>query len=83
MSSTTDNLIDIPHTLLIGSLNYCLIATWTDISFAVNKCVQFISKSSIMHWEAAKRIVQYLLHTREYNIMYKSEGRELRDMHIT
>ena len=74
-SNITDDLVDIPYTSLIGSLNYCSIATWPDISFAMNKCAQFMLKMSITHWEAAKRILQYLLHTREYSIMYKSEGK--------
>ena len=52
-----------------------MITTRPDISFAVNKCAQFTLKPSVTHWEAAKRIVQYLLHTREYGIMYKLEGK--------
>ena len=60
---------------LIGSLNYCSVATQPDISFAVNKCTQFTSRPSIAHWEAAKRIVCYLMHTSEYSIRYRLEGK--------
>ena len=41
-----------------------------DISYATNKCVQFTSKLMLIHWEAAKRIICYLLHTRKYGITY-------------
>lgn len=58
--------INVPYTSLIGSLNYCAIATQPDISYAMNKCTQYTSKSTITHWEAAKHIVCYLLCTREY-----------------
>ena len=67
-STIDDDLIDIPYTSLIGSVNYCSVTTRPDISFAVNKCAQFTSWPNTTHWEAAKRIVQYLLHTKEYGI---------------
>ena len=70
-----DDLIDVPYASLIGSLNYCSVATRPDISFTVNKCAQFTSRPSVTHWEAAKRIVRYLMHTSEYGIRYRSEGK--------
>ena len=74
-SSTVDDLIDVPYASLIGSLNYCSVTTQPDISFAVNKCAQFTLRPSVTHWEAAKRIVRYLMHTSEYGIRYRSEGK--------
>ena len=56
-STSTENTIDIPYVLLIGSINYCAISTHPNISYATNKCAQFTSNPNIMHWEAAKRIV--------------------------
>ena len=69
-STSIEKTLDIPYTSLIGSINYCTISTHPDISYAVNKCAQFTSNPNIIHWEAAKRIVCYLLHTREYGITY-------------
>ena len=57
VSTLDDDLIDVPYTSLIGSINYCSVTTRPDISFAVNKYAQFTSKPNITHWEAAKRIV--------------------------
>ena len=71
-STSTKKTLDIPYASLIGSINYCTISTRPDISYAVNKCAQFTSNPNIIHWEVAKRIVRYLLHTREYGITYTS-----------
>ena len=71
-STSTENTLDIPYASLIGSINYCAISTCPDISYAINKCTQFTSNRNIIHWEAAKRIVRYLLHTHEYGITYTS-----------
>ena len=62
-TNTDDKPADIPYASIIGSLNYCAIATRPDISYATNKCAQFTSRPSQVHWEAAKRILQYLLQT--------------------
>ena len=73
-STSTEKTIDIPYASLIGSINYCAISTHPDISYAANKCTQITSNPNIIHWEAAKRIVHYLLHTHEYGITYTSHG---------
>ena len=74
ISTTEDETINIPYASLIGSINYCSIFTRPDISYATNKCAQFTSKPTSEHWEAAKRIVRYLVHTKNYGIKYKSKG---------
>jgi hypothetical protein len=66
---------NVPYASLIGSINYCAIATRPDIAFATNKCAQFTSNPSLMHWEAAKRVVQYLLQTLDHGISYRQEGK--------
>jgi histone deacetylase 1/2 len=44
---------------VVGSLQY-LTHTRPDISFAVNKVCQFLSRPTEMHWEAVKRILRYV-----------------------
>ena len=73
-STNTDETIDVPYASLIGSINYCAISTRPDIAFATNKCAQFTSSPTLSHWEAARRIVRYLLNTRDYGITYRQEG---------
>jgi hypothetical protein len=33
-----------------------------------------MARPTLQHWEAAKRIICYMLHTKEYGILYKAEG---------
>ena len=53
-STDTNSTVDIPYASLIGSINYCVMSTWPDITFATNKCAQFTSRPNLSHWEAAK-----------------------------
>jgi Reverse transcriptase (RNA-dependent DNA polymerase) len=75
LSSNPNISFDIPYASLIGCLNYCSISTRPDIAYATNKCAQFASRPTIHHWEATKRIVRYLIQTKERGIMYKKEGK--------
>ena len=72
--TNADNTVDVPYASLISSINYCVVSTHPDISYATNRCAQFISRPTLHHWEAAKQIIRYLLHTKEYSILYKAEG---------
>ena len=60
---------------MIGSINYCAKSTCPNISYAPNKCAQFTSQPTVVHWGAAKHIVHYLLHTKEYSITYILDGK--------
>ena len=62
---------DLLYVTLIGSINYCRVSTCPDITHTMNKCAQYTSKLNISHWEAAKRIVRYLIQTSEYGISYQ------------
>ena len=73
-STIVDNSINILYASLIGSINYCATFTRPDISFAIHKCSQFISKPTEEHWVAAKRILRYLINTKNNGILYKSQG---------
>ena len=75
VSTNADETIDVPYASLIGSINYCAISTRPDIAYATNKCAQFTSRPTLAHWEAAKRVVRYLLNTRDYGITYRQEGK--------
>ena len=42
----------------------------------MNKCAQFTLKPSLLHWEAAKRIVKYLLESWKHGILFRRDLRE-------
>ena len=66
------------HAALIGSVNYCVVSTCPDITYTTNKCTQYASKPNVWHWEVVKRIIRYLLQTKEYGISYQREGQGIK-----
>lgn len=54
---------------LVGSLQY-LAFTRPDIAFAVNKLSQFMHSPTTDHWQAAKRVLRYLVGTPSYGISF-------------
>ena len=43
VATNEDDTVDVPYASLIGSINYCAVSTRPDISYATNRCAQFIS----------------------------------------
>ena len=74
VASPKNTTAQVPYSSMIGSLNYCSLFTRPDISFAVNKCAQFTSNPTLEHWAATNRILRYLIHTKDYGIIYKYDG---------
>jgi Reverse transcriptase (RNA-dependent DNA polymerase) len=74
-STDSNDVINIPYASLIGCINYCAVSTRPDIVYATNKCAQFSSHPTNDHWEAAKRIIRYLLYTKDNGILYKKHGK--------
>ena len=60
-----DEMADVPYRQLVGSLMYLAVATRPDISYAVQYHSQWLERPGRAHWESAKRVVRYLMGTRE------------------
>ncbi|MCO5602704.1 hypothetical protein L7F22_056840 [Adiantum nelumboides] len=54
----------IPYASAVGSLMYAMIATRTDIAFAVGVVSRYMSNLGKKHWEAVKGILRYLKATK-------------------
>ncbi|CAM8954016.1 unnamed protein product [Rhodiola kirilowii] len=59
---------------MVGGLLY-LTLTRPDISFAVNKVCQFLSKPTSEHWEAVKRIMRYIKGTANMGLKFQYSSR--------
>jgi hypothetical protein len=59
---------------LTGSLNHLAITSRPDIAFSVSRLCQFNSKPTFTHLKAARRVLRYAIHTRNYSIKYCGDG---------
>ncbi|PLW34299.1 hypothetical protein PCASD_17274 [Puccinia coronata f. sp. avenae] len=57
-----------PYPQIIGSLLWISQCTRPDISFAVNKLLQYLRDPSLSHWYAAVRILNYLVTTADLKL---------------
>ncbi|KAL1488506.1 hypothetical protein ABEB36_014972 [Hypothenemus hampei] len=62
----------IPFRQIIGSLMFLAVTTRPDIAHAVGVLSRFLDKYTYQHWNAAKRIIRYLIGTVNHGIFYKS-----------
>lgn len=58
---------------LIGGLQYVTI-TRPDIAFSVNKLCQYMHSPTTMHWQALKRVLRYLQHTKRYGLFFSKHS---------
>ena len=70
MPEEVADMCKVPYREAIGSLNYCAVATWPDIAFAVSLLAQFMENPGGTHWEAVKQIFCYLLGTKGWKLVY-------------
>ncbi|KAH9110641.1 hypothetical protein AeMF1_014629 [Aphanomyces euteiches] len=61
---------DKPYRRIVGSLLYCAMATRPDIVHAVNQLSRHLSKPHQIHMNMARRVITYLLHTRNVGLSY-------------
>lgn len=74
MSPKTDKereeMVKIPYSALIGSLQFAVNVTRLDIAFGVNLLSRYLQNPGREHWLAAKRILKYLKATTNLGMIY-------------
>ena len=58
---------------IVGMLGYLQGTSRPDISFAVHQCARFNNNPKLSHERAIKRIVRYLLDTKDEGLIYKPD----------
>jgi hypothetical protein len=75
LATSDDKLIDpTSYQQLTGSLNHLAITSRPDIAFAVSKLCQFNSNPTATHLKAARRVLRYAFHTRNFSLKYRGDG---------
>ncbi|PPQ72971.1 hypothetical protein CVT26_014516, partial [Gymnopilus dilepis] len=68
---------NVPYREAVGSLMYASMGTRPDITFATSTVAQFMDNPGWVHWEAVKKIFRYLKGTKELELVYGGETRDL------
>ncbi|KAL1939181.1 hypothetical protein VTO73DRAFT_10222 [Trametes versicolor] len=63
----------IPYREGVGMCMYIAVTTRPDIAYAVHRLASYMSNPGRPHWEALKRLVRYLLGTRDLWLVYGSD----------
>nr|GAT43053.1 polyprotein [Mycena chlorophos] len=67
----------VPYRELIGGLVWLWTATRPDLAFSVTILSRFVSNPGRPHWDAAKRVLQYLKGTRTLGLTYGGSAEQL------
>lgn len=59
-----------PYREAIGSLMYLMVGTRPDIAFAVGRLAKYVERPGMIHWQAVKRLLRYIIHTKTLGLKY-------------
>ncbi|CAK9833101.1 Retrovirus-related Pol polyprotein from transposon TNT 1-94 [Anthophora retusa] len=65
---------NVPYSEAVGSLLFAARVCRPDIEYAVNYASQFLDSYGQEHWQAVKRIIRYLIGTRDLGIIFGNSG---------
>ncbi|MCO5550336.1 hypothetical protein L7F22_003820 [Adiantum nelumboides] len=68
----------VPYASACGSLMNAMIATRSDIAFAMGMVSRYMSNPGKKHWKVVKGIMRYLKHTKSMHICYGSQDLSVR-----
>jgi hypothetical protein len=72
MPDTIAEMRNIPYRELVGGFVWLATATRPDLAFTVCVLSRFLDNLGLPHWNAAKRVLQYLKGTRTLALTYSS-----------
>jgi hypothetical protein len=69
--------ITAPFSELVGALSYCALTCRPDIAFYTSQLARVQSAPGDVHFKLAKRVLRYLINTKEHGIRYFKDGKGL------
>ena len=73
-----ERMSNVPYASTVGSLMYDMLCTRPDICFAFGLASHYQSNLGLAHWQAVKRIFQYLRGTSDMVLCYQSVDLKLK-----
>jgi hypothetical protein len=67
----------IPFREAVGSLMHVMVMTRPDIAYAVGQVAHYAQKPGKQHWRAVKRILAYLIKTKNYGLCFGRSSDQL------
>ncbi len=67
----------IPFREAVGSLMHIMVMTRPDIAYAVGQVAQYAQKQGKKHWRAVKRILAYLIKTKNFGLCFGRSSNQL------
>lgn len=61
---------DVPYSSALGAIMYAMLGTRPDIAYAVSVLSQFMHDPRLPHWKALKRLLRYLMGTKDYKLNF-------------
>ncbi len=72
-----DEMKAVPHREAVGSLMHIMVMTRPDIAYAIGQVVQYAQKPGKQHWRAVKRILAYLIKTKNFGLHFGNTSTSL------
>ena len=67
----------VPFREAVGSLMHIMVMTRPDIAYAVGQVAQYAQKPGKQHWRAVKRIIAYLIKTKNFGLCFGRSSDQL------
>lgn len=64
----------LPYSSILGSVRYLVTYTRPDIYFTAGFLSRFMHSPGLPHWQAAKRLLRYLQHTKNYSLTFAHDA---------
>jgi hypothetical protein len=72
-----DEMKAVPYREAVGSLMHIMVMTRPDIAYAVGQVAQYAQKPGKQHWRAVKRILAYLIKTKNFGLHFGNTSTSL------
>ena len=71
-----------PYREAIGSLMYLMVGTRPDLAYCIGTLAKYVERPTELHWAAVKRVMRYVLHTKELGLVYGGTALEAPEVYV-